>query len=106
MKKKQSIAQVASRLTQPFKRIVIGDVDDYCAYLTLIKGTYLWHQHVKDEMYLVLEGTMTVEYEGGASVTLNEQESLVVRAGANHRTHSEQGAVVLMFKARDIFLES
>ena len=105
MVRKQNIAQVASRLTEPFRRIVIGDVDDYCAYLTRIEGTYLYHQHIKDEMYLVLQGTMTVEYERGASVTLNEQESLVVRAEENHRTHSEQGALVLMFKARDIFLE-
>ena len=105
MVRKQNFAQVASRLTEPFRRIVIGDVDDYCAYLTRIEGTYLYHQHIKDEMYLVLQGTMTVEYERGASVTLNEQESLVVRAEENHRTHSEQGALVLMFKARDIFLE-
>ena len=56
MEKKQRIIDVASRLTEPFKHIVVGQVDDYCAYLTRIEGTYLFHQHARDEMYLVMEG--------------------------------------------------
>jgi hypothetical protein len=32
-------------------------------------------------------------------------ESLAVRAGERHRSRSEQGALVLMFKAQDLFAE-
>ena len=105
MEQKQSIAEMAVRLTEPFKHLVVGQVDDYCAYLTRIEGTYLFHQHAKDEMYLVLEGEIGVDYAGGTSVTVDQGESLVVRAGEHHRSRSEQGALVLMFKARDLFAE-
>jgi mannose-6-phosphate isomerase-like protein (cupin superfamily) len=105
MERKQNIAEAASRLTEPFKHLVVGQVDDYCAYLTRIEGTYLFHQHAKDEMYLVLEGEMAVDYDDDPSVTLGQGESLVVRAGEKHRSRSEQGALVLMFKARDLFAE-
>ena len=105
MSEKINIAQVAARLTEPFKHIVVGQVDDYCAYLTRIEGAYLFHQHTKDEMYLVLEGEAAVDYADGASVTLGQGESLVVRAGEKHRSRSEEGALVLMFKARDLFAE-
>ncbi len=105
MERKRSIAEVASQLTEPFKHIVVGQVDDYCAYLTRIQGSYLFHQHAKDEMYLVLEGEIGVDYADGTSVTLGQGESLVVRAGEKHRSRSEQGALVLMFKARDLFAE-
>jgi len=105
MSDKVNIAQVATRLTEPFKHLVVGQVDDYCAYLTRIKGTYLFHQHARDEMYLVLEGEIEVDYDDGASVTVGQGESLVVRAGERHRSRSEQGALVLMFKARDLFAE-
>ena len=105
MEQKRSITEVASQLTDPFKHIVVGQVDDYCAYLTRIQGSYLFHQHAKDEMYLVLEGEIGVDYDDGASVTVGQGESLVVRAGERHRSRSEQGALVLMFKARDLFAE-
>ena len=105
MKQKRSVAAVASQLTEPFKHAVIGQVDDYCAYLTRIEGTYLFHQHAKDEMYLVLEGEIGVDYGDGTSVTVGQGESLVVRAGEKHRSRSEQGALVLMFKAREMFAE-
>ena len=105
MAQKVNIAQVATRLTEPFKHFVVGQVDEYCAYLTLIQGTYLYHQHAKDEMYLVLEGEIGVDYADGTSVTVGQGESLVVRAGEKHRSRSEQGALVLMFKARDLFAE-
>jgi mannose-6-phosphate isomerase-like protein (cupin superfamily) len=105
MERKQSIAEMAVRLTEPFEHLVVGQVDDYCAYLTRIEGTYLFHQHAKDEMYLVLEGEIGVDYAGGTTVTVDRGESLVVRAGENHRSRSKQGALVLMFKARDLFAE-
>ena len=103
MEKKQNIRQAASRLTQPFKHLIIGQVDDYCAYLTRIEGAYIFHHHPRDEMYLVLEGEIAVDYGDGTSVTVGEGESLVVEAGVKHRSRSENGALVLMFKAKDLF---
>ncbi len=99
------LADVAQGLTERFKHIVVGQVDDYCVYLTHIEGTYLFHQHAKDEMYLVMEGEIGVDYDDDNSVTVGQGESLVVRAGKRHRSRSEQGALVLMFKAREMFAE-
>jgi len=99
------LADVARGLTEPFKHIVVGQVDDYCAYLTRIDGTYIFHQHARDEMYLVTEGEIVVDHDDGSSVTVGQGESLVVRAGEKHRSRSEQGALVLMFKAREMFAE-
>ncbi|MCK4451178.1 MAG: hypothetical protein KAX26_11350 [Anaerolineae bacterium] len=70
MERKRSIAEVASQLTEPFKHIVVGQVDDYCAYLCRFRGVYRFHQHAKDEMYLVLEGEAFVEYQGGPTLPL------------------------------------
>ena len=105
MEQKRSIAGVAAGLVEPFQHLVVGRVDDYCAYLTRMEGTYLLHQHPRDEMYMVLEGEIVIEYADGTRVTLGQGESLVARAGERHRSWSEMGALVLMFKARDMFAE-
>ncbi len=103
MEAKQSIAHTASLLKEPFQHLPLGCVDDYCVYLTRMKGAYLYHQHPRDEMYLVLEGEIAIDYFEGPTVTLGPGESLVVRAGERHRSRSDSGALVLMFKARDMF---
>lgn len=100
---KSTLADAARQLTEPFKHVVVGEVDDHCAYLTRIEGTYIFHHHPRDEMYLVLEGEIAIDYDDGGSITLKEGETLVVKAGVKHRSRSEKGAVVLMFKARDLF---
>lgn len=102
---KQVVVELATRLTEPFKHVVVGQVDDYCAYLTRIEGTYLFHQHAKDEMYLVMEGEVCVDYADDTTETLLPGESLVVRGGVKHRSRSDDGGLVLMFKSREMFAE-
>ena len=65
-----SIHQVAGELAQPWRHAILGQVDDYCAYLCRFHGSYRFHQHHKDEMYLVLQGTVWIEYEDGPTLLL------------------------------------
>jgi mannose-6-phosphate isomerase-like protein (cupin superfamily) len=84
---------------------VLGQVDEYCAYLSRFQGTYRFHEHAKDEMYLVLEGEIFIDYYDGPSLLLRQGESLVVKAGERHRSGAEGEALVLMFKAAHLFAE-
>lgn len=102
MEPKQNISEMVSRLTRSFERMMVGRVDDYCAFLVRIEGAYLFHEHPKDEMYLVLDGELAVDYDGGRTVILKQGDTLVARAGEVHRSRSDKGAVALIFKAVDI----
>jgi mannose-6-phosphate isomerase-like protein (cupin superfamily) len=103
--RKTSITEAAELLGQPFTHTVLGQVDDYCAYLSRFDGTYKFHEHAKDELYLVLEGEVFIDYYDGPSVPLRQGETLVVRAGERHRSRAEEEALVLMFKAAHLFAE-
>ena len=103
--RKTSIAEVAEQLSQPFTHTVLGVVDDYCAYLSRFRGTYKFHEHAKDEMYVVLEGEIFIDYYDGPSIPVRQEEVLVVRAGERHRSRAEEDSLVLMFKAADLFAE-
>lgn len=102
---KQNIVSIAAALSRPFVHAVVAQVDDYCVYLSRFLGTYKFHSHDRDEMYLVLEGEIFIEYDDGRRVQLSPQESLVVKAGEVHRSGAEQASLVLMFKACDLFAE-
>jgi mannose-6-phosphate isomerase-like protein (cupin superfamily) len=103
--KVRPIAEVAARLTESFTHIVVGQVDDYCAYLSRFKGVYRFHQHARDEMYYVIKGKVYIDYLGDKSVHLGEGDTLVVKAYETHRSRAEDDALVLMFKAKDLFAE-
>jgi len=103
--KKNSVIQAAALLTQPFTHAVLAQVDDYCAYLSRFLGSYRFHQHLNDELYMVMEGEIFIDYYDGPSVVVRQGETLVVRAGERHRSRAEQESLVLMFKAVDLFAE-
>ena len=100
-----SVEEATAKIPQPWIHTVVGQVDEYCAYLCRFQGAYRFHQHGKDEMYLVLEGEAFVEYQGGPKLSLKTGDTLVVKAGEMHRSGAKDEALVLMFKARDLFAE-
>ena len=103
--RKTSIAEAAELLTQPFTHTVLGQVDDYCAYLSRFQGSYRFHEHAKDEMYVVLDGEVFIDYYDGPSVPLRQGETLVVKAGERHRSRADKESLVLLFKAAHLFAE-
>ena len=103
--RKTKIADAAESLTKPFTHTVLGQVDGYCAYLSRFDGTYKFHVHSRDEMYVVLEGEITIDYYDGPSVHVFAGETLVVKAGERHRSRADDSSLVLMFKAIDLFAE-
>jgi mannose-6-phosphate isomerase-like protein (cupin superfamily) len=105
MPAKQKISDLAALLAQPFVHTIVGQVDDYCAYLSYFEGVYRFHSHNRDEMYMVLQGEIYIEYDDGRKINLRPQETLVVQAGEVHRSGAAHKALVLIFKARDLFAE-
>jgi mannose-6-phosphate isomerase-like protein (cupin superfamily) len=100
MEEKQNIYELASHLSESFKRVFVGQVDEHVAFLVRIGGSYLFHQHPKDELYIVLEGELVVDFDDGETIVLRRGDSLVARAGRKHRSRSDEGAVALIFKDR------
>ena len=101
MQHKHNMAEMAAQLTKPFQMVVVEQVDDYSAILTRVEGSYIFHQHPRDEMYLVLEGEIVMDYPVGSSITVKQGESLVAQGEEKHRSRSDDGALVLIFRHRD-----
>ena len=100
---KVDLSALGATLQIPWVPLEISTVDDYHCLLVLYEGNYPPHFHNKDEFFLVLEGTVDIEIEGGGATTLREKEGMVVRAGLHHRSITRTAsALVLLFEAKDI----
>ena len=60
--RKVAIAEAAQSLARPFTHKVLGQVDDYCLYLSRFNGSYRFHDHAQDELYVVVEGEIFIDY--------------------------------------------
>ena len=103
MANKMSIDELAAVLTAPYTHLELGQVNDHAAYVMHFKDEYPFHRHTKDELYLVLEGEVTIRFRNLPEVTLSKNDSMVVRAYTTHSPSSPDGALVLMIKPKEMF---
>lgn len=64
--------------------------------LVKIVGTFPWHHHEEDELFLVWRGTMRIEFRDH-TVELKAGQLCAVPRGVEHRTGADAEAEVLCF---------
>ena len=100
---KVNLAALGSKLETAWVPLEVNQVDDFHCLLVLYEGSYPPHYHNKDEFFLVLQGAVEIEIEGGGTVALHEQEATVIRANLHHRSVARTPrALVLLLEAKDI----
>ena len=64
---------------------IVAQMNDYHFKLVKIQGEFVWHRHADtDEVFIVLDGTMRIDFRDGA-VELGPGEMFVVPRGIEHK---------------------
>ncbi len=100
-----SLDELATVLSKPYQHLEIGQVNDHAAYLLRFEGDNVWHRHTEDEIYIVLEGVVTINFRNQPAAVLHQHDTLVVRAYTTHQATAAPEALVLMFKPKEMFAE-
>ena len=103
MHSKTTIDELAALLDTPYQHLELGQVNDHAVYLVRFKGEYVFHRHTKDEMYLVMEGSIELRFKNQPTIRLEPHECTVIRAYTTHSPCAEKEAVVLVFKPKEMF---
>lgn len=75
----------------------VARFDGHQLLLARVEGEFVWHDHQDhDEVFVPLDGTLTVDFEGGVSRRVRPGEVLVVPRGVRHRPRAEAGVVSLL----------
>ena|SRR5215475_5525670 len=76
----------------------IATINDYEVKLVKVQGEFVWHSHQDtDEMFLVLDGELTVRLRD-RSVVLLPGELFVVPRGVEHQPYAEQETSVVLLE--------
>ncbi|HEV7136893.1 MAG TPA: cupin domain-containing protein [Steroidobacteraceae bacterium] len=74
---------------------VVAEMNDYQFKLVRIDGDFIWHDHQDtDETFIVLEGTLRIDFEDGA-VRLAAGEMLVVPKGVRHKLRRRRSEIAV-----------
>ena len=95
---KIDLAQAMDGLEESWRPRVLAALNGQEVKLARLEGPFVWHHHAdEDELFLVLQGKLTIELRDGP-VTLEPGQMLVVPRGVEHRPVAEGLAYVLLFE--------
>jgi mannose-6-phosphate isomerase-like protein (cupin superfamily) len=94
-------AEVAAH--EPWFNQTLTQVNDCVVRLGIIQGEYHWHKHDReDECFIVLDGELLLDIEGGGTMTLTKHLGYTVPKGVVHRTRATVKTVILMVEAATV----
>jgi mannose-6-phosphate isomerase-like protein (cupin superfamily) len=96
-------------VSERYRNDVLSNVNDDCMRLAVFEEEYRWHHHPdSDELFLVVEGKLQIDFAGKDTVELTKWQYVVVPAGTVHRTRAIGRTVNITFEkqgARTVFVD-
>ena len=100
---KVNLGEKLSKFSEQWTPKVIAEMNDYQFKLVKIEGEFVWHEHLDtDEAFIVIEGSMRIDFDDDSSVELDEGEMYVVPRGVRHRPCAESECRVMLVEPRGV----
>ena len=94
-----NVNQQSAAVQQTYKNFVVVNVNDHCVRMAVMTGEYRWHHHPhSDECFLVLDGLLEIDLDGGRTIHLQPGDMFTIPAGVSHRTRAKVRTVNLCFE--------
>src|SRR2546423_9770502 len=93
------LAAEAAAVSEPYRNQVMSRVNGSCLRLAVLNDVFRWHHHpTSDELFLVVEGTLVIDLDGGTELRLGPWQAVTIPAGTVHRTRAIGRTVNLCFE--------
>lgn len=81
---------------------VVAEMNDYQFKVVKLQGDFIWHHHKDtDETFIVLEGTLRIDFRDG-EVHIAAGEMYVVPKGVEHKPYAEHEVKLLLIEPRGV----
>lgn len=79
---------------------LLTSVNDYDVKVTRLRGEFVWHAHPDtDELFLVIEGRLTIQLRDG-DVVLGPHDVFVVPRGVEHCPKADDDVLAVLFEPK------
>lgn len=95
---KISLSEKFATFSEHWQPRIVAELNGQQVKIARLLGEFVWHHHEhEDELFLVLDGTLTIEFRD-RTVTLNKGERCIVPRGVEHRPVAREEVQVLLFE--------
>ncbi len=95
---KVSIKEKFSQFSDHWNPRIIGELNGQHVKAAKLKGAFIWHHHKQeDEMFLVIKGTLKMEFREKV-VEVKAGEFIIVPRGVEHKPVAEEEVELLLFE--------
>jgi len=96
---KVNLASAFASIDERWDPHLAGEPNGQAVKLAKAEGEFVWHSHADaDELFLVTDGRLRIEFRDRDDVTLEAGELLVVPRGTERRPVAEPEANILLFE--------
>lgn len=94
------LAKCFEQVERPWNPLIVGALNGQHVKVGVLDGRFVWHAHdAADEMFLVLEGRLTMRYRDRPDETVEPGQFTIVPRGVDHLPEAMDGPVkVLLFE--------
>ena len=97
-----NLAEKLGRIHEHWSPRVVAEMNDYQFKLVKLQGEFVWHKHDEtDEVFLVVDGAMAIEFRDGR-VELARGEMFVVPRGVEHKPVASRECQVMLIEPRGV----
>ncbi|MEM9932808.1 MAG: cupin domain-containing protein [Bacteroidota bacterium] len=97
-----NLEQKFSSFTDQWSPKVIGQLNGQDVKLAKLEGEFVWHDHKhEDEMFLILKGSLDIEFREGTK-TLKAGEMIIVPRGVAHKPIAKEEVWIMLFEPANI----
>lgn len=93
-----SVPEALGGLAGPWQPTDLAVLNDTVVRAAWLDGTFPWHQHDEDELFLCWDGEFRIELEDQAPVQLGRGDLFVVHRGIRHRPVADHRAHALLIE--------
>ena len=93
-----NLAERLAQVKEPWKPAIVGELNEDYVKVVKFTGEFVWHHHEnEDEMFLVVRGTMRMQFRDG-DVLVRPGEFIIVPRGVEHRPVAEDEVHVVLIE--------
>jgi mannose-6-phosphate isomerase-like protein (cupin superfamily) len=81
-----NLSQKFNKFSEHWHPYIIGELNENHVKIAKLKGELVWHKHDhEDELFIVLEGTLMMDFRDKRTIATKPGEILIVPKGVEHR---------------------
>jgi mannose-6-phosphate isomerase-like protein (cupin superfamily) len=95
---KVNIREKLNLFTDHWSPKILGELNGQQVKAVKLRGEFVWHHHEhEDELFLVIKGTLKMEFRD-RTAEIGEGEFIIVPRGVEHRPVAENEVEILLFE--------